>query len=148
MALRRVLDNSVPDYSGLVADVSRTTGSTRRSSTCCLRATSRTTKPRSPITSDELGLKVLQKVTTHWDLTGRLGRQWLGYRDVIAPGVIGGDRLDRSYYVGGGAGYEMSDDFRVGVEANYYQRSSNTVTFNEYNGLRVGAVVSYGLSSR
>ena len=42
----------------------------------------------------------------------------------------------------------MSDDFRVGVEANYYQRASNTVTFNEYNGLRVGAVVSYGLPSR
>jgi len=37
---------------------------------------------------------------------------------------------------------------RVGVEANYYSRASNTVTFNEYNGLRVGAVVSYGLSSR
>ena len=145
-----VLDKSVPDYSGLVADVSANyrVHATKFDVLFARDVTYsyETTQPYYLLTN--VGLKVLQKVTTHWDLTGNLGRQWLGYRDIVAPGVVGGDRLDRSYYVGGGVGYEMSDDLRVGVEANYYSRTSNTVTFNEYNGLRVGAVVSYGLSSR
>jgi len=53
-----------------------------------------------------------------------------------------------AHYVGGGVGYDFADDFRVGVNANYYGRTSNTVTFNHYNGLRVGAAITYGLSTK
>jgi hypothetical protein len=144
------LDASVPDYSGLVADVAANyrVHATKFDVLFARDITYsyETAQPYYLLTN--VGMKVLQKVTTHWDLTGNLGRQWLGYRDVIAPGVVGGDRLDRSYYVGGGVGYEMNNLLRVGVEANYYQRTSDTVTFNDYNGLRVGAVISYGLPSR
>lgn len=145
-----VLDSSVPDYSGLVADVSANyrLHATKFDVTFSRDITYsyETTQPYYLLTL--VGLRVIQRVTTHWDLAGNLGRQWLGYREVVAPGTVGGDRLDRSYYAGGGIGYEMSEDLRVGFEANYYQRTSNTVTFNEYNGLRLGAVISYGLPSR
>ena len=95
-----------------------------------------------------VGVQVLQKITHHWDVLGRVGRQWLAYSQVESPGAVPVDRLDRSYGVGGGLGYELSDDVRVGVNVTYYGRTSNTVTFSEYNGYRVGAVFSYGLSTK
>jgi hypothetical protein len=130
-----VVDSSVPDYSGLVADVSANyrIHATKFDAVCARRHAC--TKPRSPITPDEPrpegaaeGDDALGSHRQPWPPVARLPRH-------VAPGVVGGDRLDRSYYVGGGVGYEMSDDLRVGVEANYYQRTSNTVTFNGYNGL-------------
>lgn len=145
------LDSRVPDYQGLVADV----GANYR-----MRATKfdvtfkrdisysyQETEPYYVLT--DLGLKVIQKITHQWDVLGNVGRQWLGYQTVDAGGgVVAVDRLDRSYYVGGGVGYEFAEDLRVGVNANYYGRTSNAVTFNHYNGLRVGATISYGLPTK
>jgi hypothetical protein len=106
-----------------------------------------TTEPYYILT--DVGFKVLQKITHQWDLLGNVGRQWLGYQQSQGPVLpTGADRVDRSYFVGGGIGYEFADDFRVGVNATYYNRTSNTVTFNHYNGLRVGAAITYGLSTK
>jgi hypothetical protein len=144
------LDSRVPDYSGLVADVSANyrLQATKFDVTFARDITYSYQTDEPYYVLSNVGLRVVQKITHTWDVAGNLGRQWLGYRQLIAPGVVGGDRLDKSYYVGGGVGYELGQDMRVGVEANYYSRSSNEVTFNDYNGLRVGAVISYGLSSR
>jgi hypothetical protein len=142
------IDSTVPDYSGLVADV----GANYR-----LRATKFDVGFKRDITYSyevnepyyvlsDVSLNVIQKITHHWDLLGLASRQWLGYRRAITAGADGTDRLDRSYGVGGGVGYELSDDLRVGVNAIYYGRTSNTVSSNAYNGLRVGASISYGLS--
>lgn len=144
------LDATVPDFQGLVADV----GANYR-----LRATKfdvtfnrdiaysyQETEPYYLLT--DVGLKVLQKITHHWDVLGNVGRQWLGYQTVDAGGGVTLDREDRSYYVGGGVGYEFAEDLRVGFGVNYYGRTSNTVTFNHYNGLRMGASITYGLSSK
>jgi hypothetical protein len=144
------LDSRVPDYSGLVADVAaKYRMRATRFDVIFDRDITYSYESREPyyVLSD-VQLKVTQKITHQWDLVGNLGRQWLSYQALVAPGIIGGDRLDRSYYAGGGIGYELSDDLRIGCEANYYHRASNTVTFNEYNGLRVGAVISYGIPRR
>jgi hypothetical protein len=55
------------------------------------------------------------------------------------------DRTDRSYRVGGGTGYHLGEDARVGFSVEYYHRSSNTIDLRQYNGLRMGASLTYGL---
>jgi hypothetical protein len=143
------IDPTVPDYSGLVADVA---------ANYRLRATRfdvlfdrditysyEVTQPYYVLSN--VGLQVLQKITHHWDVQGNVGRQWLSYREVTDVNTPV-DRQDRSYVLGGGVAYELTNDIRVGVAVNYYGRTSNTVNFNEYNGLRVGAIFTYGLSTR
>jgi hypothetical protein len=145
------IDSAVPDFQGLVADVNANyrMQATRFDVTFSRDITYSYEATAPYYVLSAVGLKVVQKITHHWDVLGNVGRQWLGYEEVQVAGVPAGDpRQDRSYYVGGGAGYEFSDDFRVGVNANYYGRTSNTVTFNHYNGLRVGAAISYGLPTK
>ena len=144
------LASDVPDFQGLVADVAANyrLRATRfdvlftRDITYSYEAT----EPYYVLTN--VGLRVKQKITHTWDVVGLLGRQWLGYSQIETPGQPGIDRLDRSYGVGGGVGYQVDETLRVGANLTYFGRTSNTVTFSEYNGLRFGASISYGLPSK
>ena len=59
--------------------------------------------------------------------------------------LIAEDRMDSSYRIGGGTGYYLGENVRVGVSVDYYHRSSNTVDLRQYNGLRMGGSFTYGL---
>jgi Putative beta-barrel porin 2 len=144
------LDATVPDYSGLVADVAANYRlDTTKFNVVFKRDITYSYEAQQPYyVLTDIEFQVVQKITHEWDLLGTVGRQWLGYRQAEVSSTTPPDRLDRSYVVGGGLGYELSDDFRVGLNVNYYGRSSNTVTFNEYTGLRFGAAISYGLPTR
>jgi len=144
------LNSEVPDYQGVVADIAANYRlHATRFDVLFTRDVSYSYEATEPFyVLSNVGLQVKQKITHEWDVVGLLGRQWLGYRQVLTPGETGEDRLDRSYGVGGGIGYTLNEDLRVGMNINYFGRTSNTVTFSEYNGLRVGAVVSYGLATK
>jgi opacity protein-like surface antigen len=143
-----VLDPTVPDYQGLVANVEANydTHATRVSLAVKRDVTYsyQTTEPYY-LLSDITG-QVIQKVTTRWDLMGRLGRQWLGYRQVELAGSSTMPREDRGYHVGGGVGYQLGENVRLGMNVDYYRRTSNQQQLREYDGVRVGGSFTYGLS--
>lgn len=144
------VDPTVPDYSGLVADVAASyrLRATRFDVTFARDITYSYEDAEPYYVLSNVGFQVLQKITHHWDVLALVSRQWLSYREVLLNPGVSADRVDQSYGVGGGIGYELSDDVRVGVNIIYFGRTSNTVNFSEYNGLRVGAAFSYGLSTK
>jgi hypothetical protein len=76
------------------------------------------------------------------DAEGRFGRQNLSYRmrgDVDAEG----DRVDRVRTYGGGVGYRLGRDLRIGFNIDHYERTSE-VAVRAYDGLRYGVSVTYG----
>jgi hypothetical protein len=141
------LDGAVPDYKGLVADVAANyrTHATRMDVTFTRDVTYsfQETAPYYLLTN--VDLKITQKITHRWDIVGHGGRQWLSYQ-VVVPLDAAPDRLDRSYVIGGGLGYQLGEAVHVGVDLNYYHRESNEFAFRGYDGLRVGGSFTYGLS--
>jgi len=138
----------VPDYSGVVADVAADyrTHATRLEVTFNRNVTYsyQQTAPYYILTN--VDLKVTQKITRRWDLVGHVGRQWLSYREIGIGDVQAAAQADKSWVAGGGMGYQLGEAVRVGIDANYYHRVSNTYDYRGYDGLRVGGSFTYGLS--
>ena len=136
----------IPDFTGVVADVNATY--TLRSTQIQVRTS------RDLIFSYEVlepyyaqldtGLTVTERVTTRWDLVGRGGRQTLAYRHLTSEALP--PRTDRLWEAGGGIGYRPSAAVRVGLDATYLKRVAGSSVLRNYDGLRVGASFSYGLS--
>lgn len=144
----RTLDSMSPDFSGFVADVAATyrTHATRLDLkvTRDIDYSFQNTEPYYVLT--DVGVKVTQKVTYRWDIVGNFGRQWLSYKTYGLQAASTPDRLIQSYFAGGGLGYQLGESVRIGVEANYYHRTSSTFELRGYDGLRVGGTFTYGLS--
>lgn len=81
-------------------------------------------------------------ITSAWDVQVTGGRQRLSYRRVGMPESAHG-RVDRLGTYGGGVGYRINRDMRLGVSVDYYRRRS-TVARRGYGGLRAGASITYG----
>ena len=90
----------------------------------------------------DVALTLTQRVTRSWDVVGRGGRQSLQYQQLQSS--PGDGRTDRGRLYGGGAGYRFGDALRLGLDVNYLVRRSPDLT-RQYNGVRVGASVSYGI---
>ena len=94
---------------------------------------------------------ITRRLNPTWDLQARAGNQSLAYRNVVLPGdgsnsgIAGSTtgRTDHVLYYGGGVGYRLGHDTRLGFNVDYYTRRSD-VQINQYKGLRVGSSVTYG----
>jgi Putative beta-barrel porin 2 len=82
------------------------------------------------------------RLTNTWDVRGTAGRQRLDFRHV-GMAVPGQERVDFVYTYGAGVGYRLGRDMRLGLNIDRYRRTSDRLT-RDYNGLRVGASVTYG----
>lgn len=98
-----------------------------------------TTSPYYALT--DLGLDITERITHSWDVVARGGRQSLAYRKAVATSTLPG-RTDRGVMYGAGLGYRLGESVRLGVDANVYRRDSQASVRN-YEGLRIGASVSY-----
>jgi len=86
---------------------------------------------------------IAQQIFGPVDFVGRAGFQTLDYRnrtDVLALLV---DRTDKVHFYGGGVGYHMRPDVRIGVNADRQRRTSE-VARHEYEGVRLGVAITYG----
>ena len=90
------------------------------------------------------GFVVTQRITRTWDVVGRAAWQSLDYRNVADVNLASG-RVDKVREFGGGIGYRVGRTVRIGLDADQYQRRAGAVLQNDYDGLRVGASVTYGL---
>jgi hypothetical protein len=92
----------------------------------------------------DLGLVITQRITKVWDVVGRGGLQTLEYQklqSVLTPNV----RTDTIRQYGAGVGYRLGQTLRLGFDAVQYRRQSSELALREYDGLRFGASISYGL---
>jgi hypothetical protein len=94
---------------------------------------------------------ITQRLNITWDLQARAGNQQLAYRGAVLPSGSQGagefapiaDRTDHVVFYGGGVGYRLGPEVRLGFNVDYYTRRSD-VSIRQYQGLRVGSSVTYG----
>jgi hypothetical protein len=86
-----------------------------------------------------LALRIAQPV----DVVGRVGVQQLNYRDRVGATVAAPDRVDYVNLYGGGVGFHVGNDIRIGFNVDQQHRTS-AVGNLEYHGLRYGTSVTYG----
>jgi Putative beta-barrel porin 2 len=88
-------------------------------------------------------LEISQQVFGPLDVVGRGGVARLEYRDRAGAVVAVSNRVDHIETYGGGIGYHVGRDTRVGVNIDQYRRLS-PVDGRQYRGLRYGIAVTYG----
>ena len=93
--------------------------------------------------STAVGLDLTERLNKTWDVLGKAAWQSLAYRQFKQLGST--PKTDAGYGFGLGTGYRLGEALRLGVDAFYSTRRS-VETARKYDGLRVGASVSYGLT--
>lgn len=139
------LRGSLPDYEGVIAAVNlgytlratRVNGSYNRDITYSYE----TFEPYYLQTDWEVA--VTQKITSAWDIVGRAGRFALDYERVGGLGNI--RRSDSGSRYGGGIGYTLGQYVRLGFDVNYTDRRSEADITRNYDGVRAGFAITYGL---
>jgi Putative beta-barrel porin 2 len=85
---------------------------------------------------------VAQQIYGPLDLIARGGLHHLAYRDQAGAAVEFVDRVDTIKSYGGGLGYHLGDNSRVGFDLNKVIRDSELAD-HRYNGLRFGVSFTY-----
>ena len=73
----------------------------------------------------------------------RAGVQQLEYRQRAGIAAVLPNRVDNVHAYGGGVGYRLGRDLRIGFNVDRQRRDSDVV-LRQYNGLRYGVAVTYG----
>jgi len=141
------LSDVVPDFTGVVASakVNYALAATRigmnvsRDITYSFEAL----QPYYALT--DVGGDVTQRITHAWDVVVRASRQNMAYKNVVNTADPLTERTDHSWMGGGGIGYRVGETLRLGFDANYYRRTVDLNDTRNYEGLRLGASISYGL---
>jgi hypothetical protein len=90
-------------------------------------------------------LSVTQQVRGPWDVQARAGWYQLQYQSAQPlEGVTAAGRVDRYNTFGGGVGYRVGRDIRLGFNVDYFRRESVLYT-QSFKGLRAGAAVTYAI---
>src|SRR5437667_5878310 len=91
-----------------------------------------------------IAASIAQQVFGPVDVVGRVGVQRLAYRNRVGALVAVLERADRVHTYGGGIGYHIGRDIRIGFNIDHSSRAS-PVIFRQYDGLTYGTSVTYGL---
>ena len=86
---------------------------------------------------------ISQQIFGPVDVVARVGAQRLEYADRVGASLEASDRTDHVTTFGGGFGYHMGRDFRIGFNIDQQQRTS-PIDSKQYTGLRYGFAVTYG----
>jgi hypothetical protein len=90
-----------------------------------------------------INLEISQQIAGPLDAVGRVGAARLEYQDRAGAAVAVSNRVDHVENYGGGLGYHVGRDTRIGVNVDQYRRLS-PVSGRRYQGLRYGIAVTYG----
>lgn len=86
---------------------------------------------------------IMQQLFGPLDVVGRAGIEHLEYRDRSGAIVDVLNRIDEVHTYGGGVGYHVGPDMRIGFNIDKSRRSS-AVAIRQYEGLVFGTSVTYG----
>ena len=87
--------------------------------------------------------ELMQQLFGPVDVVGRVGIARLDYRDRVGASVPVANRLDTMHIYGGGVGYRVGKEIRIGFNVDQQKRDSH-VPLQQYEGLRYGTSVTYG----
>jgi hypothetical protein len=87
---------------------------------------------------------ISQQVFGPVDVVARGGEQRLEYRDRAGASVAVSNRVDHVQTFGGGVGYHMGSDVRIGFNIDHQRRTSELES-SVYSGLKYGFAVTYGM---
>ena len=142
-----VLSDAIQDYQGPIAmvDVKYTLTTTTQIGATINRDLAFSYDNASPYYAlADSALMLTQRIASSWDARAVGSFQSLAYRGIKDTTVSEASRTDRARMFGAGVGYLLGDSMRLGVDVNYYVRRSQQTQRN-YDGLRAGASVSYGI---
>lgn len=88
-------------------------------------------------------LAIAQQLFGPLDVTATGGWQQLAYQNRVGAVLVEADRIDHVKSIGGGLGYHVSRDLRIGFTVVQDHRESVVAT-HQYTGLRYGFSVTYG----
>ena len=88
-------------------------------------------------------INIAQQLFGPLDVTGLAGWQQLAYQTRVGAVAVDVDRIDHAKSIGGGLGYHLSRDTRVGFTLEQDRRDS-VLANHQYTGLRYGFSVTYG----
>jgi hypothetical protein len=139
-------DETFPDFNGVVASVdARYTLAATQFQAQIHRDLAFSFEAANPYYAlTDVNVAVTERITQAWDIIGRAGTQKLDYRQ-IQTSVVSTRPADKGRLYGLGIGYRLGETARLGLDVNYVVRRSPE-TLRQYEGFRVGATVSYGLS--
>jgi hypothetical protein len=86
---------------------------------------------------------IAQQIFGPIDVVARVGAADLAYRDRAGAAVDVANRTDRVRTYGGGAGYHIGKDIRLGVNIDQSKRTS-AAAGRQYSDLRIGSSLTYG----
>ena len=89
------------------------------------------------------GLSLTQGIAGPLDVMARFQIQELAYRGRIGGTLERADRTDSINWFGGGIGYRVGRDMRIGFNVDKQHRTSDLAAHG-YEGLRYGTSVTYG----
>jgi hypothetical protein len=139
------LGSGVPDYTGVVASADLT--ATIRETRLEFRAERDVAYSYESVTPYYLisgfTLNAIQRLIGPLDVSGTVTYQNLSYR-AVEDTIIGVDRVDRVLGAGGGIGFRLREGTRLGVVAEYAERTSNIDEALPYDRVRIYGTVTYG----
>lgn len=91
-------------------------------------------------------LTVVQKITSSLDVVARGGRYRLDYERIGLAGDA--RRSDSGVRYGGGIGHMLGEYMRLGFDVNYIDRQSEADITRNFEGVRAGISVTYGIKQR
>jgi hypothetical protein len=134
---------SIPDYSGLIAQaaLAYTLRDRTRFDVTAARDVQYSFEESEPYyLTSSVGLTVTHRLVGRLDIRATGALQKLSYRSV----TVVDDRTDDVGIVGGGIGYWLSDNIRLGFNAEYSERRSDRPD-RRYDRTRLFASLTYGL---
>jgi hypothetical protein len=141
----RFQDAAVPDYAGLVADtaITYTFFGITRATVGVNRDVAFSFELEEPYyLQTGATVTVTQRLFSGWDIVGHAARQRLAYRE-LGRSLASSGRVDVVTMLGGGIGYRIGGDVRVGLDI-HQQRRRTPVDARNYRGLLIGSSVTYG----
>lgn len=140
------IDPETPDYSGLIlqGSLSHTFGEWTKVDLALSRDVQYSFEPTEPYYLTT-GFRVVltQQLQEALDVRGTIGRDRLDYREESTTSAANETRTDRATVVGGGVGYRLQPNLRVGVDVEFAKRASDRID-RRYDRTRVFASMTYG----
>lgn len=136
------VDQTLPDYSGLVASVTigATVSGRHQVQATYLRDVQYSYDPSTPYYVANGGTVTWTTIVAGpFDVRGTVGRTLMHYR-----GDIGDRGTDTSTTDGGGIGYRFSEHARLGVNAEWVERHSDRSADRGYRSRRIFASLTWG----
>jgi hypothetical protein len=138
-------DRAVPNYRGptLEAALSYRLRGTTRLRVDAVRDLQQSFNARHPYyLQTGATWSIQQQVFGPFDVLARIGRTRMAYRDRVGAVLEFSNRVDRVRSVGGGAGYRLGADKRIGFVLDYVERFS-AIEVRRYQGLQSGISITY-----